>query len=118
MFRKKVKPENIKDIGKIITTAEITIPFGYEYKQIYEEHTKELYDFINRHLENKKALVEIRWEEKTVVLRVEIDYLYETIFLLGYGLKMIDDWILEAVCNKAQDKFEHIQDITGNLNIN
>ena len=113
----KKTSDNI-DLGKIVTAAEITLPFGYTYKQIYEEHTEEIYNFICKNLPDKKALTEIRWEEKKVVLEAQIYYLYEAIFLLGYVLKMIDDWILEAVCDKAQEKFNLIQDATGNLNIN
>ena len=118
MFRKKKKIDINTDVGKIVTTAEIAIPFGYEFKSIYEEHTQQLYEFITKYTPGKKALAEIRWEEKTVVLRAEIDYLYEVIYLFGYGMKMIDDWIMQAVGDNAQAKFENIQELTGNLNIN
>jgi predicted fused transcriptional regulator/phosphomethylpyrimidine kinase len=118
MFNKKKKIDKDTDIGKIITTAEITITFGFEFKPIYEEHTQELFKFINKHAPDKKALTEIRWEEETVVLRAQIDHLYEVIYLFGYATKMIDDWITQAIGNNAKDKFDVITEITGNLNIN
>lgn len=117
-FRKRIKKDFVANVGDVVTTAEIIIPFGYEFRDIYIEQSNVISDFINKHIPHKKALVEIRWEETSVVLRAKIDYLYEVIYLFGYRMKMIDDWILQAVVSDAQEKFDNIQYTTGNLHIN
>lgn len=117
-FGKKHKTKIVTNVGDIVTTADIIIPFGYEFRDIYIEHSNVISDFINKHIPDKKALVEIRWEESSVVLRAKVDYLYEVIYLFGYRMKMVDDWILQAIVSDAQEKFDDIQNITGNLHIN